>query len=64
MGDYKLSVGVEPTDMYEKAKKDMLQTLESVQSLSPFQRQKLAEEMLGVAGFERFCQLLNCYYRQ
>ncbi len=59
MDDYKFSVGIEPTDAYEKAKCDMLQALESINMLTPIQQRKLAEELLGRAKFESFCQLLG-----
>ena len=59
MDDYKFSVGIEPTDAYEKAKWDMLQALESINMLTPIQQRKLAEELLGRAKFESFCQLLG-----
>ncbi len=63
MEDYKILVGIEPTDAYEKAKKDMLQALESIHLLTPVQQQKLAEELLGAAKFASFCQLLGYYSR-
>ena len=64
MNDYKISVGIDPTDEYEKAKSDMLKAIESIRLLAPVQQQKLAEELLVIAGFTNFCQLLDRYYRR
>ena len=62
MRDYKVSVGIEPEDAYEKARKDMIQALQSTQRLTPIQRQKLAEELFGAAAVASIIQLLNNYY--
>ncbi len=62
MRDYKVSVGIEPEDTYEKARKDMIQALQSTQRLTPIQRQKLAEELFGAAAVASIIQLLNNYY--
>lgn len=62
MSDYKVSVGIEPEDAYEKARKDMIQALQSTQRLTPIQRQKLAEELFGAAAVVSIIQLLNNYY--
>ncbi|MCQ2472829.1 MAG: hypothetical protein MJ098_01665 [Saccharofermentans sp.] len=62
MSDYKVSVGIEPEDVYEKARKDMIQALQSTQRLTPIQRQKLAEELFGAAAVASIIQLLNNYY--
>lgn len=63
MNDYKISVEIEPTDAYRKAKSDMLKAIESIRLLAPVQQQKLAEELLGTVGFAKFCQLLDRYFR-
>ncbi len=62
MNDYRISVGIEPEDAYEKAKKDMIQALQSTQRLTPVQRQKLAEELFGATAVASILQLLNNYY--
>lgn len=62
MSDYKVSVGIEPEDAYEKARKDMIQALQSAQRLTSIQRQKLAEELFGAAAVASIIQLLNNYY--
>ena len=63
MNDYKISVGIEPTDAYEKAKKDMVEAVQSVQSLTPMQQKQLAEELFGVARVASVCQLLSYFIR-
>ena len=63
MSDYRISVDIEPTDAYEKAKSDMLKAIESIRLLAPAQRQKLAEELLKAVGVANFYQLLGHYYR-
>ena len=35
MDKYKLTLGIEPTDKYNKAKQDLIQALSSLQELSP-----------------------------
>ena len=50
-------IGVEPTDPYEKAKKDIYTALNSISALSPPQREMLARELLGVADFAAFVKL-------
>ena len=62
MNDYKVSVGIEPKDAYEKAKKDIIQALQSTQRLTPVQRQKLAEELFGAAAVSSIIQLFNNYH--
>ena len=53
MEEYKLTLGMEPTDDYKKAKQDLIQAMRSIQKLSPQQQQMLAEELFGAAnGFE------------
>jgi hypothetical protein len=39
-----------------------MKALESIQSLTPYQRQKLAEEIFGFATVASFCQLLEHYF--
>lgn len=62
MDDYKITVGVEPTDNYQKAKQDLLQALQSIHSLTPVQRQQLAEELFGAANVSAIYQLLQHYW--
>lgn len=54
MEGYKLTLGIESTDNYKKAKQDLLQAMRSIQKLPPQQQQLLAEEIVGVANVAAF----------
>lgn len=41
MEEYKLTLEMEPTDDYKKAKQDLIQAMRSIQKLSPQQQQML-----------------------
>ena len=43
MDNYKVTVGIEPTNDYEKAKQDFLKALNSIGKLTPQERQRLLE---------------------
>lgn len=59
MEEYKLTLGIEPTDDYKKAKQDLLQAMRSIQKLSPQQQQLLAEEFVGAANVAAFQELFR-----
>ena len=59
MNDYKINLSVEPTNDYEKAKMDIIQAMNSIQKLSPQQREQLARELFGVERIELIRQLLT-----
>ncbi len=44
MNDVKLTTNLEPTDKYLKARQDILKAIDSVNQLTPQQRQQLALE--------------------
>ena len=50
MNDYRLTLGIEPTDRYKKAKQDLLQALRSFEELSPQEKECLLEELFGAAN--------------
>ena len=54
MKEYKLTLGIEPTDDYKKAKQDLLQAMQSIQKLPPQQQQLLAEEFVGTENVAVF----------
>ena len=56
MEEYKLTLGIEPTDDYKKA-------MRSIQKLSPQQQQMLAEELFGAANVMVLSQILRQYLR-
>lgn len=49
MDDIKLTLNLEPTDEYQKAKTDLLQALYSFSKLSDMQKEQLAKEVFGVS---------------
>ena len=49
MDKFKLTVGVEPTYKYEKAKQDLFQAWKSIRELSPEEQRVLAEEFFDTA---------------
>ena len=63
MEEYKLTLGMESTDDYKKAKQDLIQAMRSIQKLSPQQQQMLAEELFGAANVMVFVEILRQYLR-
>lgn len=47
MDKFRPTFGIEPTDKYDKAKQDLIQALNSIRELEPWQREQLAKELLG-----------------
>ena len=47
------TIDFEPTDPYQKAKKDVMTTLISVKSLSEDQQRRLAEELFGALTLQQ-----------
>ena len=63
MEEYQLTLGIEPTDDYEKAKQDLLQAMQSIQKLSPLQQQMLAKEFFENAGNMALLKMFQQYWR-
>ena len=63
MEEYKLTLEMEPTDDYKKAKQDLIQAMRSIQKLSPQQQQMLAEELFEAANVIVLSQILRQYLR-
>ena len=59
MNDFQFNLSIDPKDDYEKAKKDFIQAMNSIQKLSPQQREQLATELFGL---ERWNLLGKCYH--
>lgn len=59
MDNYEFKIGVEPTDKYEKAKKDLLQALKSFGELLPIQKEYLIKEIFVAANVAIVCNVLN-----
>lgn len=63
MEEYKLTLEMEPTDDYKKAKQDLIQAMRSIQKLSPQQQQMMAEELFEAANVMVLSQILRQYLR-
>lgn len=63
MDECRITIGIEPTNDYMKAKQDVLQAMESIQKLSPIERQRLAEELLGTTQFMVLSQMFHQHWR-
>ena len=63
MEEYQLTLGIEPTNDYEKAKQDLLQAMQSIQKLSPLQQQMLAKEFFETAGNMALLKMFQQYWR-
>lgn len=59
MNDYKLTVDIEPTDKYEKAKQDLLQAKKSIEALSPEERKRLVCETFSAETLQTFLRFIN-----
>ena len=62
MDNYKITVEVEPSDKYEKARKDLCQALKSFVELTPQEKEFLMKEFFGAANFEMVCNMLKQYF--
>lgn len=61
--EYKITMGIEPTNDYIKAKKDIMQAMESIQKLPPIEQRRLAEEIMGSAQVEMLYEVFRRYWR-
>ena len=59
MENYRVTVGIEPTNDYDKAKQDIMQALVSVRKLPPQQQQWLFEELFGAANVANLLTIFN-----
>ena len=50
MNSMKLTLGIEPTDKYEKAKMDLIQARKSFFELTDREQRMLAEELVGATN--------------
>lgn len=55
--DYKLTV--DPRNKYDKAKKDLIEALNSIRALDPQQQQQLVYEVFGAQMVETFINILQ-----
>lgn len=59
MDNYQVTVGVEPTNDYDKAKQDVVKAIDSIRKLSPRQQKRLAEELVGATNVAILLKLFN-----
>ena len=59
MEHYKLTIVVDPTNKYEKAKMDLIQAFKSYSELTPTEKECLAKEIWGAAQVEMAKTLLG-----
>lgn len=59
MDHFKPTIGIEPTNKYDKAKQDLIQAMNSIQELSQQEQQKLLTELFGVARVAVALSLIN-----
>lgn len=61
MNDGKLKIDYEPTNDYDKAKKDLLQALDSFNKLNPQLQQMLVEEIFRLQAHDQMFRMLYNY---
>ena len=59
MNNYELSLSLEPTNKYEKAKKDLIQALKSFKELNFQEQHQLASELFGVAQVDFVLKIVS-----
>ena len=62
MDNYKLTVNIEPTDKYEKAKQDLLEAKKSFGELSSDQQWQLIYDLFGAESVATLCQAMQKYF--
>lgn len=62
MDNYKFTIGVEPTNDYEKARKDLFKAMDSINKLNVVERRRLAEEFFGVQAVVMIEKALQGYF--
>ncbi|NCE98349.1 hypothetical protein [Emergencia sp. 1XD21-10] len=59
MTDFQLKPVIEPTNDYNKAKKDVIQAIESIRKLNPREQEKLLEEIARMVENIMFLDLIR-----
>jgi len=59
MNNYELSLSLEPTNKYEKAKKDLIQALKTFKELNFQEQHQLASELFGVAQVDFVLKIVS-----
>lgn len=60
--NYKVKLGVEPTNSYEKARNDLITAFNSIKQLTHEQQRHLAVEVLGLGLVTDFENIMQSYY--
>lgn len=64
MNDYNVKIDLDPTNKYEKAKKNMLQAMQSINELTPEQKKQLAYEFIGAKGVADLLHIMSAMNQQ
>ena len=59
MDNYRVTVGIEPANDYDKAKQDVMQAMASFGKLPQHLQRKLAEELVGAANVAKLLTIFN-----
>lgn len=62
MQDYKVTMGVDPTSDYQKAKKDLIEALQSFSKLSSVDKERLCREFISAEAFTVLCRMAQQYF--
>ena len=62
MENYKLTIGIEPTEKYRKAKADLIQARKSFDELTPIEQECLVKELWDAAQVESVYRILRQYF--
>lgn len=62
MEEYKITLGIEPTDEYIKAKNDIIEAMSSIQKLTPQEQQALAQEIFGAESVKLVMDMMRRYF--
>ena len=62
MQDYKIALGVYPTNDYQKARKDLIEALQSFSKLSSAEKEQLCREFISAETFAAMCRMAQQYF--
>ena len=62
MDKFNLTIGIEPTNNYLKARQDLAQALKSYSELTPQEKECLMQEFFGAANIAVVCNMLKYYF--
>lgn len=63
MDNYRVTVGVEPTNDYDKAKQDLMEAYKSFSKLKTWQKEQLAKELYGADAVALLLKIMQQYRR-